>query len=122
MHHGHSYNIMVGELTFFLSLQVKQEKDEIFTSQRKYGKNLVKKFCLEIAKHMRKYEYGPRVEPTLYKSMIGSLLYLIANHPYFYYSVGVCARYQVNPKESYLAIVKRIIRYVNQKIDYGIWY
>ena len=54
--------------------------------------------------------------------MIGSLLYLIASRPDICFSVGVCARYQANPKESHLAAVKRIIRYVNGIADYGIWF
>ena len=54
--------------------------------------------------------------------MIGSLLYLTASHPDIYDSVGVCAGYQSNPKESHITAVKRIIRYVNRILDYGIWY
>ena len=54
--------------------------------------------------------------------MIGSLLYLIASRLDITFSVGVCARFQVAPKESHLIVVKRIIRYINETSDYGIWY
>jgi hypothetical protein len=54
--------------------------------------------------------------------MIGSLLYLTASRPDIAFSVGVCARFQANPKESHLTTVKRIIRYVNDTLPYGIWY
>ena len=54
--------------------------------------------------------------------MIGSLLYLIASHPHISFSVGACARYQANPKESHLVSVKRIICYINGTLDYGLWY
>jgi hypothetical protein len=54
--------------------------------------------------------------------MIGSLLYLIASRPNIAFNVGVCARFQANPKESHLIAVKRIIRYVNDTLFYGIWY
>ncbi|KAL5539417.1 hypothetical protein UlMin_045368 [Ulmus minor] len=54
--------------------------------------------------------------------MIGSLLYLTASRPDLCYSVGVCARFQSDPKESHLQAVKRIIRYVNGTLDYGLWY
>ena len=121
---------MVGELTYFLSLQVKQINERIFISQSKYTKNLVKKFSLENAKCVKtpmgtndklsKDENGVSIDPTLFRSMIGSLLYLTANRPNICFSVGVCARYQANPKESHLAIVKRIIRYVNGTTNYGI--
>ena len=65
---------------------------------------------------------GVEVDPTLYWSMISSLLYLTASRPDIAFSVGVCARFQVAPKESHLTAVKRIIHYINGTSDYGIWY
>ena len=110
---------MVGELTFFLGLQVKQKKEGIFNSQEKYVRNIVKKFGLDSKKHA----FTPmssstklnvdssivEVSPTLYRSIIGSLLYLTTSRPDITFSIGVCARYQVVPKESYLTAMKRII-------------
>ncbi|KAL7083944.1 hypothetical protein ACP275_14G193700 [Erythranthe tilingii] len=123
---------MVGELTYFLGLQVKQMSDGIFITQSKYAKNLVKRFGLESAKTVRtpmgtndklsRQLDATAVDPTLYRSMIGSLLYLTSSRPDICYSVGVCARYQSNPKECHLSAVKRIIRYVSGTIDFGIWY
>ena len=55
---------------------------------------------------------GKSVDPSLYRSMIGSLLYLTTSKPDISYSVGVCARYQANPKESHMTALKRIIKYV----------
>ena len=66
--------------------------------------------------------FGVEVSPTLYRSIIGSLLYLTASKPDIAFSVGVCARYQAAPKESHLTAVKRIITYVNGTPDYGLWY
>jgi hypothetical protein len=54
--------------------------------------------------------------------MIGSLLYLKASQPDIAFSVGVYAQFQANPKESHLTTVKRIIRYANDTLLYGIWY
>ncbi|CAM8923401.1 unnamed protein product [Rhodiola kirilowii] len=54
--------------------------------------------------------------------MTGSLLYLTASRPHIALVVGVCARYQANPKESHLMNVKRIIKYVRGTSDYGLWY
>ena len=65
---------------------------------------------------------GKSVDSSLYKSMIGSLLYLIASRPDISYSVGVCARYQANPKESHMIALKRIIKYVKTIADFGVWY
>jgi spore germination protein GerM len=63
-----------------------------------------------------------QVDPTLYRSMIGNLLYLTASRPDIAFSVRVCARFQANPKESHLTAVKRIIRYVNATVNYGIYF
>ena len=123
---------MVGELTFFLSLQVKQKKEGIFVSQEKYARNIVKKFRLDSKKHAstpmssstKLNVDSSRVEmsPTLYRSIIESLLYLTTSRPDIAFSIGVCARYQAAPKESHLTAVKRIIRYINETPNYGLWY
>ncbi|KAJ9697391.1 hypothetical protein PVL29_009282 [Vitis rotundifolia] len=123
---------MVGELTYFLGFQVKQLKDEIFLSQSKYARELVKKFGLQSTKHFRtpmstnlklsKDESGKRVEETLYRSMIGSLLYFTTSTPGIAFSVEVCARYQACPNESHLIALKHIIRYIAGTLELCIWY
>ncbi|CAM8993619.1 unnamed protein product [Rhodiola kirilowii] len=123
---------MVGEMNYFQGLQVIHKDDGIFISQSKYTKNLIKKFDLEKASHKRtpaathlkitKDDAGTKVDRTMYRSMIGSLLYLTASRPNITYAVQVCARYQADPKESYLLQVKRIIKYVCGTVDFGIWY
>ena len=65
---------------------------------------------------------GKSIDSSLYRSMIGSLLYLTASRPDISYSVGVCARYQANPKESHMITLKRVIKYVKTTIDFGVWY
>ncbi|KAI3450426.1 hypothetical protein Pfo_007091 [Paulownia fortunei] len=119
---------MVGELNYFLGLQIKQLDDGIFISQSKYARNLVKKFGLKNTKHIRT-PMGTNdrlskddVGTSLYRSMIGSLLYLTPSRPDICFSVGVCARYQCDPKESHLKASKQIIRYVNGTSEYDIWY
>jgi hypothetical protein len=124
---------MIGELTYFImGLQVKLTSEGIFISQSKYAKDLFKRFGLDGKSHSRTPMStsvkinadltGKQVDPTLYRSMIGSLLYLTSNRPDIVLSVGVCARFQANPKESHLTAIKRIIRYVNDIINHGIWY
>ena len=103
-----------------------------FFSQSKYAKNLVKKFALEPASFVRTPMspnvkltvdlLGKSVDPSLYRSMIGSLLYLTASRPDISYSVGMCARYQANPKESHITTVKHIIKYVETTSNFGVWY
>ena len=65
---------------------------------------------------------GVEVSPTLYRSIIGSLLYLTASRPDNAFSARLCAHYQVAPKESHLTAVKRIIGYINGTSKYGLWY
>ncbi|WJX67886.1 hypothetical protein P8452_52313 [Trifolium repens] len=123
---------LVGELTFFLGLQVKQMEDTFFIFQSKYAKNIVKKFGIENASHKKipatihlkltKDEKGVDVDQSLYRSIIGSLLYLTTSRPYITFAVDVCARYQAEPKMSHLTQVKRILKYVNDTSDYGILY
>ncbi|XP_026417233.1 uncharacterized protein LOC113312711 [Papaver somniferum] len=113
----------VGELSYFLGLQIQQQKNSILLSQEKYARNLVEKFELRDAKPMEtsmlttgKIQSNPgekSVDQKLYRSMIGSLLYLTATRPDVAFSVGCCARFQADARESYLKVVKRIIRYVN---------
>jgi len=123
---------MIGELNYFIGLQVKQTAEGIFISQSKYAKDLVKRFGLDGKSHPRTPMStsvkissdlaGKSVDPSLYRSMIGSLMYLTASRPDIAFNVGVCARFQANPKESHLTAVKCIIRYINDTLLYGIWY
>ncbi|GJR02998.1 putative ribonuclease H-like domain-containing protein [Tanacetum coccineum] len=111
----------MGELTFFLGLQVKQKKDGIFISQDKYVAEILKKFRftevktastpMETQKPLLKDEDGEEVDVHMYRSMIGSLMYLTSSRPDIMFAVCACARYQVNPKVSHLHAVKRIFRW-----------
>ena len=65
---------------------------------------------------------GKSVDLSLYRSMIGSLLYLTASRLDISYNVGVCARYQANPKESHMIAFKRVIKYVKTIADFGVWF
>ncbi|GKF20231.1 putative ribonuclease H-like domain-containing protein [Tanacetum coccineum] len=98
----------IGELTFFLGLQVKQKNDGIFISQDKYVAEILKKFeftevkttstPMETQKPLLKDEDGEEVDVHLYRSMIGSSMYLTSSRPDIMFAVCACARYQVNPK------------------------
>ena len=113
-------------------MQIHQNDLGIFISQSKYAKNLMKKFGLESASSIRTPMslnvkltidlLGQSVDPSLYRSMIGCFLYLNASQPDISYSVRVCARYQANPKESHIIVVKRIIKYVKTTSNFGVRY
>ena len=72
--------------------------------------------------HLNLDEGGKTVDQTLYRSMIGSLLYLTASRPDIMFSVCMCARFQANPKETHLVVVKRILRYLKHTPSIGLWY
>jgi hypothetical protein len=123
---------MIGELTYFLGFQVKQMKDGNFLSQEKYTKDLLKRFKMKKCKpikipmptngHIDLDEGGNPVDQTLYRSMIGSLLYLTASRPEIMFSVCMCARFQANPKKAHLHAVKRILMYFKHTSCVGLWY
>ena len=123
---------MFGELTYFLGLQVKQTDLGIYINQAKYARNLVKRFGLDNAAHARtpmatnvkliNDPSGESIDITLYRNMIGCLLYLTTSRPDIAFSVGVCSRFRSNPKVSHLNAVKRIIKYVAGTCDYRLFY
>ncbi|GKB00117.1 putative ribonuclease H-like domain-containing protein, partial [Tanacetum coccineum] len=122
----------IGELTFFLGLQVKQKEDGIFISQDKYVAEILKKFDfasvktastpIETQKPFVKDEEAADVDVHLYRSMIGSLMYLTTSRPDIMFAVCACSRFQVTLKTSYLHAVKRIFRYLKGKTKLGLWY
>ncbi|KAJ9566856.1 hypothetical protein OSB04_002822 [Centaurea solstitialis] len=123
---------MMGELNFFLGLQVKQLSAGIFINQAKYIKDILKKYNLENAKIMKtpmspscaldSDPDGKTVDVTTYRGTIGSLMYLTASRPDIMFSTCLCARYQSKPKESHLKAVKRIFRYLKGTVNLGLWY
>ncbi|KAK6148275.1 hypothetical protein DH2020_019187 [Rehmannia glutinosa] len=123
---------MIGELNFFLGLQIKQCQEGIYISQSKYTKELLKKFGIEegrtvstpMATNVKidKDEKGKSVDESKYRGMIGNLLYLTAIRPDILHAVCLCAHFQSNPKESHMSAVKRIFRYLKGTIQYGLFY
>ncbi|GJX33396.1 putative ribonuclease H-like domain-containing protein [Tanacetum coccineum] len=122
----------MGELTFFLGLQVQQRKKGIFISQDKYVHEILRKFNYtdvksastptDLEKPLVKDADADDVDEHLYRSMIGSLMYLTASRPDIMFAVCACARFQVSPKTSHLLAVKRIFRYLKGKPSLGLWY
>jgi hypothetical protein len=123
---------MMGELKYFLGFQIKQLQEGTFISQTKYIQDILKKFGMKNAKpiktpmgtngHLDLDTGGKSVDQKVYRSMIGSLLYLCASRPDIMLSVCMCARFQANPKEVHLRAVKRIMRYLVYTPKFGLWY
>jgi hypothetical protein len=123
---------MMGELQFFLGLQIKQAKEGTFVHQAKYTKDILKKFKTDDSKPLSTPmstttaldadEDGEPVDQKEYRSMIDSLLYLTATRPDIQFSVCLCAHSQVSPRTSHRQAIKRIFRYLRYTPELGLWY
>ncbi|GKA77653.1 hypothetical protein Tco_0784190 [Tanacetum coccineum] len=122
---------MMGELKFFLGLQVHQSPRGIFISQSQYAIELLKKHGLDecvlmstlIATERPDVDLqGTPTNQTTYLRMIGGLMYLTASRPDITYATFVCARYQARPTVKHLKEVKRIFRYLRHSYNMGLWY
>jgi len=113
---------LLGELTYFLGLQVQQNKEGIFISQTKYLKQILKKYGMEDSKpvstpmitrcSLSTNDESAAVHQPTYRSMIGSLLYLTGTRLDIMHAVGIVGRFQENPKETHLQAVKIIFKYL----------
>ncbi|GJV64991.1 putative ribonuclease H-like domain-containing protein [Tanacetum coccineum] len=125
--------ISIGELTFFLGLQVTQKDDgDFLNSSSKYMDEILKKFGfstvktastpMETSKSLLKDENAEDVDVHLYRLMIGSLMYLTSSRPDIIFVVCACTRFQVTPKVSHRHAIKRIFRYLKGQPKLGLWY
>ncbi|GJS14915.1 hypothetical protein Tco_0409387 [Tanacetum coccineum] len=123
---------MMGEMTFFLGLQVNQSPRGIFINQSNYVLEILKKYgmesCdpvgtpMEIKDKLDLDQNGSPVDATKYRSMIGALMYLTSSRPDIVHATCLCARYQAKPTEKHLKEVKRIFRYLRGTVNTGLWY
>nr|GFC27816.1 hypothetical protein [Tanacetum cinerariifolium] len=122
----------MGDLNFFIGLQDLQKEDGIFLLQDKYVGYILKKFGYSDVRSSNtpmdkenpwgKDGTGKDVDLHLYRSMIGSLMYLTASRPDIMFDVCACARHQVTPKECHLHEVKWIFRYLKGHPKLRLWY
>nr|GEV44031.1 hypothetical protein [Tanacetum cinerariifolium] len=122
---------MMGELKFFLGIQIHQSSRGIFINQAKYAQEILIKHgmtsCDSVGtpmatKHLDTDLTGTPIEQMKYHSMVGALMYLTASRPDIMHATCYCARYQVKPTEKHLTAVKRIFRYLKNTIHMGLWY
>ncbi|GJT77900.1 retrovirus-related pol polyprotein from transposon TNT 1-94 [Tanacetum coccineum] len=122
---------MMGELKFFLGIQIHQSPRGIFINQANYAQEILKKHgmtsCDSIGtsmatKHLDADLSGTPVDQTKYRSMVGALMYLTASRPDIVHATCYYARYQAKPTEKHLTAVKRIFRYLKDSINMGLWY
>src|SRR6185295_13259770 len=123
---------MMGELQFFLGLQIKQTPQGTFVHQAKYTRDLLRKFDMSdlspqptpisTSTALDEDLDGEAVDKKEYRSMIGSLLYLTATRSDIQFGVGLCARYQASPRTSHRQVVKRIFRNLKFTPEFGLWF
>eukprot|EP00253_Pinus_taeda_P035289 PITA_35289 len=123
---------LLGELTYFLGLQIQQNEGSIFLSQTKYLKQILKKYGMEDSKpvctpmvtrcSLSANDESAAVHQPTYRSMIGSLLYLTGTQPDIMHAVGIVGIFQANPKETHLQAVKIIFKYLQGTQNNGLWY
>nr|GEW69476.1 uncharacterized mitochondrial protein AtMg00810-like [Tanacetum cinerariifolium] len=123
---------MMGKISFFLGLQISQSPRGIFINQSKYALESLKKYEFEsydpvdtlMVKKSKLDEdkEGKAVDPSHYRGMIGTLLYLTASRPDLQFYICMCARYQARPTEKLVHAVKRIFRYLRGTVNRGLWY
>nr|GFB80513.1 uncharacterized mitochondrial protein AtMg00810-like [Tanacetum cinerariifolium] len=123
---------MMGEMTFFLGLQVNQSPCGIVINQSKYVLEILNKYgmesCdpvgtpMEIKDKLDLDQNGTPVDATKYRSMIGALMYLTSSRPDIVHATCLCAWYQAKPTEKHLREVKRIFRYLRGTVNTGLWY
>jgi hypothetical protein len=123
---------MMMVLTFFLGFQINEAKEGTFISQTKYTRDIFKKFSTDKAKpiktpmdtngHLDLDLGSTSVDQKVYRSMIGSLLYLYAFRPDIMLSMCICARFQAASKDYHLRVVKRIMRYLVLTPNLCLWY
>ncbi|GJW32445.1 retrovirus-related pol polyprotein from transposon TNT 1-94 [Tanacetum coccineum] len=122
---------MMGELKFFLGLQVHQSPRGIFISQSQYAIELLKKHgldeCVSMSTPMATERLdadlqGTPTDQTTYRRIIGELMYLTANRLDISFATLVCARYQARLTVKHLKEVKQIFWYLRQSYNMGLWY
>ncbi|GJW39215.1 retrovirus-related pol polyprotein from transposon TNT 1-94 [Tanacetum coccineum] len=123
---------MMGKISFFLGLQISQSPRGIFINQSKYAQESLKKYNMDSCdpvdtsmvekSKLDEDPEGKAVDPSHYRGMIGTLLYLTASRPDLQFAVCMCARYQAWPTEKHLLTVKRIFRYLKGTVHRGLWY
>ncbi|CAL8170379.1 unnamed protein product [Prunus armeniaca] len=122
----------LGQLTYFLGLQISYQSAGLFVSQTKYIKELLDRVDLQDSKpcptpclpyhRLLKDDGKPYSHPEQYRSIVGALQYLTFTRPDIAFSVNQACQFMHNPMESHVVAVKRILRYLKGTLDFGIWF
>ncbi|XP_071708763.1 uncharacterized mitochondrial protein AtMg00810-like [Rutidosis leptorrhynchoides] len=122
----------LGAFNFFLGLQVDQTEKGIFLHQSKYVADILSRFKMEderIAKNplsvnrgITPENTGAKVNPTVYRAIIGSLMYLTASRPDILFATCLYTHYQAQPNVNHMLAAKKIMHYLKGTPGLGLWY
>ncbi|GKE36701.1 retrovirus-related pol polyprotein from transposon TNT 1-94, partial [Tanacetum coccineum] len=104
---------MMGKMSFLLGLQISQNPRGVFINQSTYALQIIKIYGMDSS---------DPVDPTCYRGMVGSLMYLTSSRHDLVFVVCMCARYQARPTEEHLTVVNRVFWYLKRTINMGLWY
>lgn len=120
----------LGLMSYFLGMEIKQDRGEVFICQKKYAKEILKKFCMEDCNEMStpmnqkeklsKEDGTQKVDESYFRSLVGCLMYLTATKPDILDVVSILSRFMHCASEVHLKAAKRVIRYVKGTTDFGI--
>jgi len=120
----------LGLMTYFLGMEIKQSQDEVFICQKKYAKEILKKFQMEDCKAMGtpmnqkeklvKEDESPKVDEVEFISLIKCLMYLTTTIPDILNAVSILSRFMHCPNETHMRAAKRVIRYIKGTWNFGV--
>ena len=119
----------LGLLSYYLGIEVKQIRQGISLCQSAYAAKILDKCGMGDCKatqtpmeqrlKLRKVSDSPLVDSTSYRSIVGSLRYLVHTRPDICYAVGYVSRYMEQPSEEHMTAVRHILRYVRGTLNHG---
>jgi len=121
----------MGKMKFFLGVEVHQSEDGIHISQKKYAKEVLERFNMGNCNSVKNpivpgtelLREGVRgTDATLYKQLVGSLMYLTVTRPDLMFVVYLLSRFLADPKEEHMMAAKRVLRYLSGTLDFGVFY
>lgn len=122
----------MGMLHHFLGMEIYQEEEGVYISQKNYAEKILKKFgmheCKPVAtplvvnEKLMKDNGTKKVDATLYRSLVGNLLYLTATRPDIMFATSLLSRFMHCPSQTYLGAAERVLRYLQGTVNFGVRY
>lgn len=122
----------LGKMHYFLSMEISQSREGIFICQKRYVKEMLKKFSMEnckpVSTHLMqnlkliKDDGGRKTDEKIYRSLVGSLLYLTITRPDITFAANLLSRFRQEPTEMHFQAAKRVLRYIKGNTEMGIWF